>query len=285
MIRKLLFIAAIFTLGNISASQLPDEFYVTERWLSWTTTFDIETKAEKLGTVHRKFFSLTPEYHLHNMEDQLISKAKMRFWSLGAIFEVTDSQGAPQGTVEETFSWFFPTFEIVSPRAEKLAKASLNFWGTKWTLVDPINEQTIAELSRPLFRLKNDWTVNVYDRSSFAESKKIHPNMFMVLIAFQVDKEYWAALSNSLTADTEAVFHIEDLKRDLKTYRGSITEIEPTENDFIAVETLTEQMVADTSDDRFIGTVRSLMDLLESGALPDSQKAALYLMLENRLNK
>ena len=74
MIRKLLLIAAIFTLGNVGASQLPDEFYVTERWLSWTTTFDIETKAEKLGTVHRKFFVLTPEYHLHNIEDQLTTK-------------------------------------------------------------------------------------------------------------------------------------------------------------------------------------------------------------------
>lgn len=63
---------------------LPTEFTVSERWLSWSSDFDVETKQYKLGYLHRKILSWTLEYDFYSYNDQLEAKAKARWFSWGA---------------------------------------------------------------------------------------------------------------------------------------------------------------------------------------------------------
>src|SRR5687768_5375974 len=89
------FLCLVATLSADFEPELPIEFYVKQRWYSWTTTFDIETKDYKLGYVQRRFFSLLLNYDFYDNNDILLANAKKRFWSAGAIFDVTDSFERP----------------------------------------------------------------------------------------------------------------------------------------------------------------------------------------------
>ncbi len=192
IIQTLVICPLLLASSFLSADQLPNEFTVTERWLSWTTTFDIETTEGMLGTVHRSPYSLVPEYHLMDNQENLMAKARMRFLSLLTVFDVEDQYRNSIGSVQQQFTFFFPTIKIISPTGRYLGQAVLNFWGTTYTVSDPTDGHTIAEISRPFLRLKSNWTVKIIDQAAISE-KNIHPHLFLTLIAFQVDKEYWDA--------------------------------------------------------------------------------------------
>ena len=57
MLKKLFFVLGILFSTQAFAITLPSEFSVTERWISWTTTFDVETNQQKFGTINRKLLS------------------------------------------------------------------------------------------------------------------------------------------------------------------------------------------------------------------------------------
>ena len=85
---------------------------------------------------------------------------------------------------------FFPTFDIYGQDGyTKLAKASMNFSGTTFTIYDPVTEREMATLYRP-FGVKNDWTFNITNRALFNQ-KGIDSRVLMTVIAFQGDREYW----------------------------------------------------------------------------------------------
>ncbi len=69
-------------------STLPDEFTVTQRWLSLTLTFDIESNLDYIGSVQRKFLSLRTEYNFYDAQHALQAKAKARLISFGYVFDV-----------------------------------------------------------------------------------------------------------------------------------------------------------------------------------------------------
>src|SRR5260221_7372105 len=97
---------------------LPAEFSVKERAFSWISTFDLETKQFKLGYVQRKLLSLQLEYDFYDFNDELHAKAKKRFFSWGAAFDVVDAHDAPIGQIEQRLFSFFPSFCITSPKGE-----------------------------------------------------------------------------------------------------------------------------------------------------------------------
>ncbi|WP_068469347.1 hypothetical protein [Candidatus Protochlamydia phocaeensis] len=286
----ILFFFVPFTL---KATDLPEELYVRERWLSWTTTFDIESRTHVLGTVHRRFFSLMPEYHLKNQEEQLLAKARMRFWSFGAVFDIVDHQSIPIGSVEEEFAWFFPSFKILAPSGLKLAEATLNFWRTTYILTDPFDGHTIAVIWRSFFRFKNNWTVKIVDPSAFGE-KGIHPHMFLTLMAFQVDREYWESIRNSASQQVPlfnvfAYSNYGEFKEKLEDYRAALAGIEPTPDDFLFIESITDfsSLIGnrDDKEEAISLYLSQLLDLLESDQLNPQQKAALFLMLEEKFKE
>ena len=86
---------------------------------------------------------------------------------------------------------FFPTFEIIaSDSVTKLARAEMNFWGTKFYLYDPRTNQEMAVMSRPFFRIKNDWTIEVTNRS-LIDQKNMDPRLLMTVLAVQGEIEDW----------------------------------------------------------------------------------------------
>ena len=88
LLSLLLCVNSCFALSNYD---IPDEFNITERWISLTTAFDIETPTQKLGTLYRKFFSLLPTYEFFDPYDNKIATARSSLSSLTAHFDIYDN--------------------------------------------------------------------------------------------------------------------------------------------------------------------------------------------------
>lgn len=314
MLKNILFQVSLFCFGASFLSAqlpdpLPDQFKVTQRWLSWASDFDIETDEYKLGYVHRKLFSWTMQYDFYDIYDQPEASAKARWFSWGATFDVVDNCEASLGTIEEKIFTFFPTFEIFSPVGRKLAVAKLNFWGTRYLLKDAATDQVLATLSRPFFRWKDDWVVTIQDQAVFRH-KQIDPRLFILVAAFQSDREAWErqrrainqwndcqyclpikkelpameAASNDDFLDKFHVFLVQ-----LRAYRGVLTTVEPSEEDFEQVDLMTTLrlqssdallLAEKTSQTKKIVGLQILLPLLDSDELTAGQKNALYLLME-----
>lgn len=303
MIKKILF-PLLLTIANLSAGpstlnrSLPPEFYVNQRFFSWTNTFDIETREYKLGTVHRKLFSWTLEYDFYNFHDEFQAKARHRFFSFGAVFDFYDAQERSLGIVEERIFTFFPAFTILSPGGQILADASLNFWGTTYTVTSPQSNQPIATLSRSFFRLKDDWTVHILNPDIFHENG-IDPRLFITLMAFQTDLDEWRARQQA--EDWKEYFdksiperileesferksflsQVDDLKSQLKDISVDSLEEEPSSEDILFVENLT----ASVQSTEFVSTFNQLLEKFKDDSLTEKQKCVLYNMMEERLNR
>jgi len=225
---KKILILLFLSIAPLQAMELSEKMYVKEKLLSWTTSFNIETDESRVGTVYRKFFTFTTEYHLENLERELVAKAISRFWSLGMIFDIEDANGKLLGVVEERLLKLLPTFEIFSPTGGKLAKARLNFWGTTYTIKDSFDDHVIATIYRPYFRLLNNWTITIEDMDAINE-KNIHPHMFLVLAAFQVDAEAWQ--NASMQTQYAYTPFVERLDRE-REYLEMLT---PAEEDYLYI--------------------------------------------------
>src|SRR5258708_35511011 len=149
-----LFSLFIFISSNAAYSndEVPNEFNITEHWISLTTSFDIETKTHKLGTLYRKFLSLLLTYEFFDPFDNKMATARSKFFSFTAHFDIYDSNDRLLGVAEERLFSFFPTFDIyASDASTKLAKAAMNFWGTTFTIYDPATDQEMAIMHRSFF--------------------------------------------------------------------------------------------------------------------------------------
>lgn len=310
MIQKLASYIVLFvsTLCSLSANplfengQLPQEFTVKERFLSLTTTFDIETKEYKLGTVHRKLLSLTHQYDFYNVHDELQANAKQRFWSFGAIFDVVDAKNSPIGMIEERIFTFFPTFTILSPGGAILAQAKMNFWGTKYIVNSPLYNEPIAILSRPFLRCKDDWKVSILTPQAF-QANKIDPRLFIIVMTFQTDMDHWRRVQQQLRErsmhagkdpqmDNFINHRIASLEQKLKAHRKDFADVKVHKKDFARVEKRTAPYLLNTwSDDngqkvtskQFSKNFRAMLKLFKDDSLTSAQKKALYQMLKSRL--
>lgn len=295
-------LCACFIKTEAALEQIPRQFYVKQHWLSWTTSFDIESDDLKLGTVHRKFFSLSPvKYEFYDTQENLQAAATMRWFSWGATFDIADSYGGMLGSVEQRVFAFFPTFEILSPVGHLMAIAKMNFWGTTYTISDPVTKQKMATLSRSFFRLKDNWTFTLTDPEAFYQHQ-IDPRLFVLVMAFQTDRDAWAAEarrrkddqvilnSYSFVGDSQPDEQLLTLKADLKACREQLEIVKPTEEDAARVdEIVSEALSADESActnhaERLSKGLATLKPLFESDALTLGEKNALLKMFENSLN-
>ncbi|NGX53312.1 MAG: hypothetical protein K1000chlam4_00021 [Chlamydiae bacterium] len=250
---------------------LPDEFYVRQRWLSWTLTMDIESKDMKFGTVHRKFWSLRREYEFYDTDEVIQAVAKMRWFSFGAVFDVADSEGIPLGKIDEYLLTFFPKFDIVSPDDEVLSIAKLNFWGTKYTLRDPVTKEEMAILSRRFIRIVDNWTVRITDPELFA-SKNIDPRLFITVMALQTDRDEWSG---------EAAVIVLDCEKTQPEFLAS--SLQPTEEDFETIVGLVETEVGECED--ATKYLEKLSSLEEDDALTLGQRKALYYLRHDHVSR
>lgn len=285
----MIFFLTVFCYLSAETPTIPEKFYVEEKFFSMTTTFEIRTKDEKLGTVHRKLFNLTPKYLLHDNAGNRVASAEMRFFNFLPCFDIHGADGTYYGKVHEKISFFYPTFKLYSPTGKTLAKAELNFWGTTWTIKDPETKDRIAKLHRPYFRFLNDWDVTIYDTEAF-KRKNIHPHMFYTIMAFQVDSEYWKkreehsskCISNKLDIFTNAELDFDSLKNTFEV-------TEPSDEDYIYSERLAEQIELKYTDiddetERCSCIVLETVNELNSNQHSSGQKKALIEMLQRAVN-
>ncbi len=179
------------TAFSASNTRVPDEFYVSQHWVSYTTSYDINSKTQKLGTLYRHVLSLLLTYDFYDNTGEKLAYARSKFFSATAQFTVRDQEDELIGTTEEQLFSFFPSFSIYgNDGTSKLAYAAMNFWGTKFTIYDPATDQEMAVMSRTFFRVKNNWTVKITNKSLFNQ-KNIDSRLLMTVLAFQGEREYW----------------------------------------------------------------------------------------------
>lgn len=310
---KKLFSSIVILLASLSSEasgqlEMPQEFYIKQHWLSWTTSFDVETRQQKFGTIHRRFLSLTVEYDFYDIFDQFQANARMRIFSFGAVFDVTDNVGHNLGTINQHIFTFFPTFDIVAPNGQILAVAKMNFWGTTYNFKDPMTDQVFAQMYRPFFRFKDDWTVTLLDRNLF-NHKQIDPRLFIIVAAFQTDRDFWYAEANrdrnehkglqstSLACKNMNVDLVSraktvmSLRQNLENYRANLQGIEPSESDVESIDQFIETYLSEqnghlhANEDRLCKGISLLLPALDGNDLTPNQKSALFLMIDKALEQ
>lgn len=304
--------SANFSFAEHVPNRIPDEFYIKEHWISLTTSYDIETRTQKLGTLYRRFFSLLLTYDFYDPFENKIAYARSKFFSFTAHFDVYDEQDNFLGAADERLFSFFPTFDVYARDGyTKLATASMNFWGTTFTIYDPVTHQEMAYMSRPFFRIKNDWTFHVSNRSLF-DNKGIDPRVLMTVIAFQGDREYWeqeqyqdhddlqkgiTATKGTVSADSSEQQQINQLldKVALVSKQEGLEDIqEPDEEAAIRVATeletnyKTTQSIdnADqTSQEQMSAFTEYCLSLIQSNTVSTEQKKTILFLLKTRLEE
>ena len=179
------------------AFEVPAQICIKKHFFSLSTNIDVETADQKIGTLYRKF-SWVPQYLFYDVHQQLRAQAQMRYFSLGAIFDVWDEQEVFLGSVHETLLNPVRTFDIYNTDGYHAVTASLNLWETKYTLKDPQTGEVIAYLWRKFFDFKNDWSIDIINSAIFVE-KKIDPYMFFLVTAYHADCRFWYSYANSKT--------------------------------------------------------------------------------------
>lgn len=183
---------SLFCIGLLSpayAFELDNKMYLTEHYLSYTTSFDVSTDERKLGTLYRRVLSLNTVYDFYDIKNKLIATAQSHFFSFGAHLDIFDDNKVLLGTVEEKVFTWFPSFDIYSPDGVRLASATMNFWGTTFILYDGRSTRELAKMSRNFFRLRNAWTIDIKDLDR-AKEQHIDARLLLTVLAVQGDIEY-----------------------------------------------------------------------------------------------
>lgn len=297
----LLYVNSSFALSN---NDIPDEFNITQHWISLTSAYDIGTKTEKLGTLYQKFFSLLLTYEFFDPSDNKLATARAKFFSLTAHFDVYDNNESLLGVAEEQFLAFYPTFDIYAKDAStKLANAQMNFWGTTFSIYDPETSQEMATIHRSFFSVKNDWTFTVTNRP-LLNKKNIDPRVLLTVIAFQGDREYWETLmvsGKSLKAKDKTS---KASSQQINTMLEKINTIYKQEGftDSVNFDTTLLETIANELENNYINyqtnssvnqtnqeKVSSFMDycftLVQSNGIPNSKKKAILHLLKMRLKE
>lgn len=312
MIRLITFFSVLFiSIVNLLCCELqnslPSEFIVKKHRFSLSSDFDIEAKNQKLGSIHRKIFSFSTIYKFYDAYNQLKAKAKARWFAWGAIFDVYDDMNKILGIIEERSHPFFPTFEILSLRGEKLAIAQMNFWGTRYTLKDPITGLTMVTMKCPFFSYDLDWNITIENLDLFNQ-KQIDAYLFLLTLAICTDKkkaneesrsfqcrgdllESHSPINDSMIRSKYSLEDISELKEQLARNQTLFITLVPSKVDFDEAERMVDSLLnsfqssenGETGKSDLILAMQFLFPLFESNDLTDGQKSALYQLIEYKL--
>ncbi|HAZ08310.1 MAG TPA: hypothetical protein DCZ01_07285 [Elusimicrobia bacterium] len=153
------------------APTLPDEMTVHERVISLVDTFDLKAGDSTLGTITRKFFSLTKAFTYIDAKDNCIAKARARLLSWGAHIDVTDCSDLPIGAIKEnvlkSFFKVYTQYSMLDSQGAEIATSEKVDWiSTDLTIRRP-DGRTVATLHRPWLNIFSDnWTVKIADHAA-----------------------------------------------------------------------------------------------------------------------
>ncbi len=308
MKQLLISILSIFLISPAHAFDLEEKMYLAEHYASYTTSYDVSTDEKKLGTLYRRVLSLNTKYDYYNLQNKLLATAESHFFTFGAHLDIFNDNKVLLGTVEEkVFSWF-PSFEIFSPDGVRLASATMNFWGTTFTLYDGRSTRVLAEMSRDFFRLRNYWTISIKDKARITE-RKIDSRLLLTVLAVQGDIEYLEQYRrrererqarrpfNPYPTPQASARRLSATQDDVKNMHNKYSDFLKKEkelNDALLpdakqLDSLAKQLDTDfqqqyaglemSSNERIERFVDYCIDIAEaSGTTPDTQKAILHLL-------
>ena len=189
----------------------------------------------------------------------------------------------------------------------RLASASMNFWGTTFTLYDGRSTRVLAEMSRNFFRVRNYWTINIKDRERITE-RQIDPRLLLTVLAVQGDIEYLEQYRRSERERQERPYNpypgpqvsarrLTTTQDDVKNMRNKYSDFLKKEKelndgllqDAKRLDSLAQQLDRDfqqqyagielSSNERIERFVDYCIDIAEaSGTTPDTKKAILHLL-------
>ncbi|MDD5629411.1 MAG: hypothetical protein PHU21_10130 [Elusimicrobia bacterium] len=150
------------------APQLPSQFSIKERVISFTDTFDVVSNGKKLGVITQKILSLTRSFKYKDADGNLVAEARSRVFSWGTHVDVTDSQGRPIGAIkEQVFKSLFKVYtaySILDAQGREIALSEKVDWlGTEINISDKQGRR-VAVIKRPWINFFSDhWDVQVQD--------------------------------------------------------------------------------------------------------------------------
>jgi hypothetical protein len=289
-------IILFMTFTSYSAQEFAEDIFVREHWISLTKSYDIRTKSYKLGSLHKRVFSLLLTYDFYNPDNVNTLTAKARFFTLGAHLDLYNPDNQIVGSVEEKLFNFFPTFVLyASDSSTKLARAVMNFWGTKFYINDPETGREMAIMSRSFIRMKNNWIIHVTDPLRLKQ-KNIDPRVLMTVLAVQGEIEDWSQqslntyLKSSKDSQKKPVNQLPPVLAALTQEKSQITQILKPEQLEMLVNEIEEgfrvssQQTEELSNDERIQAFSMYCEnLLKSPDLPQDKKEAIQTLLNLRL--
>lgn len=189
---KFFILLAFCVTASAEVSRLPEEFYVTERYLSLASTFDVASDVEWMGAASKRIVAWTPTFDLANQRKEPLATATARFFVWGTVADIVDPEGKEIGCIEEELWRILPwaEYRVFDATKRIIAIAKMDFWGTEFDLHDPLDSSRIfAKISRPWVHLFRDsWSVKILDRSVF-DSMQFDPRLLVFLAILQTDKD------------------------------------------------------------------------------------------------
>lgn len=169
---------------------IPNKFYIRENAIGITRHYDLESKEQKFAYLERHSTD-HKTYTLYDTQQDTLTKIYSHVLSQTTYFEIYDAEQKKIGMVEEYFYASYPSFNIyLGDNKFPTASAKMNFWGTTFTLKDVLTHQEIAELSRPYFRLQNEWTVFIKE-PVLLDKRRIDAKLLLSVVSIQCDEENW----------------------------------------------------------------------------------------------
>lgn len=274
-----------------------EPLYIKEHWFSLTTSYDLETKTRKVGSLYRNPYTYTLSYDFYDPYDLLQATAYSRFFSLNVHFDIYDPMNRFLGAANEQLFTFFPTFDVYAQDGlTRLATAKMNFWGTTFYVYDPITNKEMAQLYRSFFRLKNDWTFKVTNKKLFA-SKGINPKVLMTVVAFQGDREYWEDTDDNYSVNAKKTTALQtkpmlNKVKELVNAENIDKHSKPSEKELEKVASLLDENYQNSIEDSTVDKsnqqqaedyVNASVDLINSNTLDEKSKNAAIYLLQMRL--
>lgn len=162
----LLFSFSCFSYTDCTAPELPNNISITEGLFSLPVTFNV---GENYGVVRKNLISPTPHYYWYDSRGREVATAKKAFFSLGTKIDVFDCKGRMIGAIKKKLFGSLLSvsseYSILDKEGRELAKSrKVEFGATSITLSK--DGQAIAKLERPWLRIRDIWSINIFDHNT-----------------------------------------------------------------------------------------------------------------------
>lgn len=318
-------LCALLSLTTLTAYSEPlPLFAITPQILKTNLTekhfYGIMANNSSYGKIFRVDEYMKIDFTYYDNQDQLLAQAVMEEQNASYnLFTLTDAQEQLLGYVKKKDGWFSTNLEIYSSTEELLARAKINFWGTKCTLKPAHSDIEIAFVSRPFFCWVPVWTIKRLNNEALAQTN-MDLRIFTLFLSFLPQTKTLYRLQQIRNAQTAAFmvyqqneinnlnyqnrngyralllpsssapFNVSELRQSLEDVRPRFAARPPTEEEMFSIEELVEDHLArqkptksDCDLSKKIEGLHLLLPLLAEKKWSEEDKKTLFYLLDTHL--